>query len=103
MGAGEQPKLLGVGMGLKAFPLESVSWGSTMAAMPEEFSAAAPIAMPSARKVTVPVGMPPDAEESFAEMVRGWNCGREAGERVTTAVALPVVTVMLRAGAVLLP
>ena len=54
-----------------AFPWESVSWGSVMLAMPAEFSAATPMVLPSAKKVTVPVGMPPDAEESFALMVRG--------------------------------
>lgn len=70
---------------------------------PAAFSVAAPIAVPSARKVTVPVGMPPLADESFALMVRGWNCGNEAEESMTTAVAVPVVTVTLRAGAVLFP
>ena len=74
-----------------------------MLAIPAEFSAAAPMVLPSAKKVTVPVGTLPLAEESFALMVRGWNCGREAEEKLTTALAVPVVTVMLRGEAVLLP
>jgi hypothetical protein len=47
--------------------------------------------------------MPPEDEEAFAVMARGWNCGNEAAERETTTFAVPVVTVTLRGGAVLLP
>jgi hypothetical protein len=77
--------------------------GSAILAAPEASSVAVPIVLPSARKVTVPVGIPPDAEEAFAVMVSGWNCGKEAADSETATLALPVVTVIGRAGAVLLP
>jgi hypothetical protein len=77
--------------------------GSTILATPAAFRVPVPIRLPSAKKVIVPVGMPPDAEEAFAVMVSGWNCGSDAAERETATVALPVVTVIVRAGAVLLP
>jgi hypothetical protein len=72
-----------------------------MLATPAEFSAAVPRSVPSAKKLTVPVGMPPVAEVTFAVRVRGWNCGNEADEKVTAVLVLPVVTVTLSAGAVL--
>ena len=75
--------------------------GSTIFATPVGFSAAVPTDVPSAKKVTVPVGIPPVADVTFAVMVRGWNCGSEAAEKLTEVLVLPVVTVTLRAGAVL--
>jgi hypothetical protein len=72
-----------------------------MLATPLELNVPVPMGVPSAKKVTVPVGIPPVAEVTLAVMVRGWNCGNEAEERVTAVFVLPVVTVTLRAGAVL--
>lgn len=69
--------------------------------VPAEFNVPDPIMAPSAKKVTVPVGIPPVAEETFAVIVRGWNCGSDAEERMTAVLVVPVVTVTLSAGAVL--
>ena len=103
MRAGDQTEAVGLrdradGLAVGVSELRAVD-----AATPLAFSVAAPMAFPSARKVTLPVGIPPFAEESFALMVRGWNCGTEADENVMTAFAVPVVTVTLRGAAVLLP
>ena len=85
-------------------PVEgSMARGSTILAAPVASSKPVPMSLPSAKKVTVPVGMPPDAEEAFAVMASGWNCGNEAADRETATFAATVVTVTLRAGAVLLP
>ena len=72
-----------------------------MLATPDAFSEPVPMDWPSAKKVIVPVGIPPVAEATLAVIVKGWNCGTEAGDSVTAALVVPVVTVMLRAGAVL--
>ena len=72
-----------------------------MLATPAAFNVPAPIMAPSAKNVTVPVGIPPVAEETFALIVTGWNCGSDADERMTAVVVVPVVTVTLSAGAVL--
>jgi hypothetical protein len=77
--------------------------GSTIVAAPEASSKAAPMSLPSAKKVTVPVGMPPEDEEALAVIASGWNCGNEAADRETATFAATVVTVTLRGAAVLLP